>query len=48
MIEEGCSAYIRAICQKNLKERGHLVEINVDGRKWNLKEKGIQAAQDRY
>jgi hypothetical protein len=46
--EEGCSAYIRAMSQKNLKKRDRLEDLNVDGRKWNLKEKWIQAAQDRY
>jgi hypothetical protein len=42
------SAHIGAISKKNIKERNQLEDLNVDGRKWDLKEKGIQAAQDRY
>jgi hypothetical protein len=48
MTEKGCSAYIRAMSKKNPKERDRLEDLNVDGRKWDLKEKWIHAAQDRY
>jgi hypothetical protein len=33
---------------KDLKERDHLEDINKDDRKWDLKEKWIKSAQDRY